>query len=121
MDRIELRGLRVRGRHGVLAAERRDRQPFVVDVTLERDLSTPARSDDLGDTVDYGAMAERLAAAVAATRFDLLEALAGHLADLALAEPTVAAVEVRVAKPQAPVAVQLDEVAVVLRRERHAG
>lgn len=120
MDRIEIRGLRVRGRHGVLEQERRHGQPFLIDVTLERSLDGPSRSDRLDDTVDYGRLAERMADAVSTTRFDLIEALAGHLADLALADGSVAAVEIRVAKPEAPVSVELDEVAVVLRRERAA-
>ena len=116
MDRIEIRGLRARGRHGVFEQERRHGQIFVVDVTLERDLSAPAASDALGETVDYGILAQQVEHAVRSTRFDLIEALAGHIADLALADPTVDAVEVRVAKPEVPLNVELDEVAVVLRR-----
>ena len=117
-DRIEIRGLRVFGRHGVFAHERRSGQIFVVDLTLERDLSAPAASDALGDTVDYATLAQQVADAVRTTRFDLIEALAGHIADLALADPSVEAVEVRVAKPEAPMQVDVDEVAVVLRRSQ---
>jgi dihydroneopterin aldolase len=116
MDRIEIRGLRVHAHHGVDAAERRDGQAFVIDVTLHRDLMLPSRSDALIDTVDYGALAQRLATAATETRFDLIEALAGHLADLALTAPGVQAAEVRVAKPQAALPVDLDEVAVVVTR-----
>jgi 7,8-dihydroneopterin aldolase/epimerase/oxygenase len=119
-DRIEIRGLRVHGHHGVFEHEQRDGQPFVVDLVLEVDLSTAARSDELGDTVDYGTLAQQLAEAVAGTRFALIERLAGHLLDLAMADPLVAAAEVRIAKPEAPVAVALDEVAVRLRRQRPA-
>jgi 7,8-dihydroneopterin aldolase/epimerase/oxygenase len=118
MDRIEIRGLRARGRHGVFEHERRHGQTFVVDLTLQRDLSGPAGSDELGDTVDYGTLAQRVAEAVETTRFDLIEALAGHIADLALADPSVETVTVRVAKPEAPLSVAVDEVAVVLHRER---
>lgn len=118
MDRIEIRGLRARGRHGVFEEERRRGQIFVVDVTLERNLSQPADTDALGDTVDYGILAQQVSEAIQQTRFDLIEALAGHIASLALADPSVVAVEVRVAKPEAPLSVELDEVAVVLRRER---
>lgn len=120
MDRIEIKGLRARGRHGVFEEERRHGQVFVVDVILERDLSGPAASDALGDTVDYGILGQQIAHAVGSTRFDLIEALAGHIADLALADSTVQAVEVRVAKPEAPMTIELDEVAVVLRRTRGA-
>ncbi|MGH8896449.1 MAG: dihydroneopterin aldolase [Egibacteraceae bacterium] len=118
MDRIEIKGLRVFGRHGVAERERSEGQTFVIDMTLELDLSRAAVSDALADTVDYGALARRLAEAVGRTRFDLIEALAAHLADLALDDLRVQAAEVRVAKPQAPVTVALDEVAVVVRRVR---
>jgi 7,8-dihydroneopterin aldolase/epimerase/oxygenase len=116
-DRIEIRGLHAFGRHGVFPHERRHGQTFVVDLTLELDLSVAAASDELGDTVDYGTLAQQVAEAVQTTRFDLIEALAGHLADLALVDPSVQAVEVRVAKPEAPLSVKA-AVAVVLRRER---
>jgi dihydroneopterin aldolase len=117
-DRIELRGLRCFGRHGVGEAERREGQAFVVDVTVRADLDAPAESDDLADTIDYGALAVRVAEAVRSTRFDLLEALADHLCRLVLDDPRASEVEVRVAKPDAPVTVELDEVAVVRRRAR---
>jgi 7,8-dihydroneopterin aldolase/epimerase/oxygenase len=121
MDRIEIRGLRAHGHHGVFADERRHGQVFVVDLVLECDLRVPAASDALTDTTDYGALATRVADAVAGTRFDLLEALAGHLAELVLASEPVHAVSVRVSKPDAPLAVEADEVAVVLRRTRTDG
>ena len=60
-DRIELRGLSVRGHHGVFDHERRDGQDFVVDITVWIDLAAAAASDDLADTVDYGALAQRAA------------------------------------------------------------
>ena len=53
-DRIELRGLRVLGAHGVLPEEQQRAQPFEVDLDLELDLRPAGRSDALADTVDYG-------------------------------------------------------------------
>lgn len=120
-DRIELRGLRCFGRHGVGEAERREGQAFVVDVTVRADLDAAAASDDLADAIDYGALAARVAEEVGATRFDLLEALADHLCRLVLEDPRAAEVEVRVAKPDAPVAAELEEVAVARRRRRGDG
>lgn len=117
-DRIELRGLRVRGRHGALAHEAERGQVFVVDCALELDLSAAEASDDLAVTVDYGALSSQLAAVVRNTRYDLLEALAGHLARTALAHERVEAVTVRVAKPHAPVTEDLVEAAVTVRRAR---
>jgi dihydroneopterin aldolase len=116
LDRIEIRGLRAFGYHGVLEDEQRHGQSFVVDLVLERELVTPAASDALAATVDYAGLAQRVGEAIAATRFALIEALAAHLADLALEAPGVEAVTVRVSKPEAPLSVHVDEVAVVLHR-----
>lgn len=115
-DAIRLTGLTVRGRHGVFDFEKRDGQDFVVDVTLRGDLSRPAASDDLADTNDYGTLADDLAAIIAGEPFDLIEALAGALADKCL--ESCADVEVTVHKPQAPIAHAFHDVAVTLRRTR---
>ena len=55
-DVIELRGLRALGYIGALAEEQQRRQPFEVDLDVEVDLSQSGHSDDLDDTVDYGAL-----------------------------------------------------------------
>ena len=116
-DGIELRGLRVYGHHGVLAREQRHGQWFVVDATLEVDHRRAGRSDDLDDTVNYAELAQRLHDGVSGTRFHLIEALAEHLAGIALASDGARRVRIRVAKPEAPVAVDLMEVAVVVERD----
>ncbi len=118
-DHITLRGLRVRGFHGVLESERRDGQDFVIDVTLTVDLRQAGVSDALDDTVDYAALSERLAAIVAGEPVNLIETLAKRLADACLAHPLVEGAEITVHKPSAPVSVALDDVSVnVVRRRR---
>lgn len=122
-DRIELRGLRVRGHHGVFDHERRDGQDFVLDVVLWADLARAGATDDLADTVDYGALAETVAAVVAGPPRDLIETVAGEVAERVLADARVEAVEVTLHKPRAPIARAFDDVAVVVvrRRQRAAG
>ncbi|GAA0905902.1 dihydroneopterin aldolase [Pseudonocardia zijingensis] len=120
-DRIELRGLRVRGHHGVFEHERRDGQDFVVDVTVWMDLTHAARSDRLEDTLDYGALAQRAAAIVAGPPCDLIEAVAGRVADDVFADVRVQEVEVTLHKPQAPIPLEFADVAVVARRTRAGG
>ena len=117
---VEIRGLRVRGHHGVLAEERRDGQDFVVDVDLELGphVEEAARSDDLADAVDYSRLVERLAADVAGEPVDLLETLAVRLARRCVEDPRVLSARVRVAKPDAPLAAAVGEVAVGVRLER---
>jgi dihydroneopterin aldolase len=120
-DRIELRGLRVRGHHGVYEHERRDGQDFVVDITVWMDLTHAARSDRLQDTLDYGALAQRAAAIVGGEPCNLIEAVAGRVADDVFADVRVHTVEVVLHKPQAPIPLEFADVAVVARRSRTGG
>lgn len=117
-DRIELRGLTVRGNHGVFEHERRDGQDFVVDVTLWLDLRAAAASDDLADTVDYGGLAQRAADVVAGPPRDLIETVAAEIADDVMTDDRIDAVEVVVHKPEAPIPLTFADVAVVARRTR---
>src|SRR3954467_11420638 len=64
-DRIELRGLRVRGHHGVFDHERRDGQDFVVDITVWIDVAPAAAGGDLAATLDYGGLPQRAADIIA--------------------------------------------------------
>ncbi|HEY5353345.1 MAG TPA: dihydroneopterin aldolase [Streptosporangiaceae bacterium] len=118
LDQIALRGLRGYGYHGVLDSERHDGQEFGVDAVLWVDTAAAAASDDLSLTVDYAAMAGRLAAIVAGPPVRLIETLAQRLADAALAEPLVREVEITVHKPHAPVGHPFDDIAVTIRRPR---
>ncbi|HET7399458.1 MAG TPA: 2-amino-4-hydroxy-6-hydroxymethyldihydropteridine diphosphokinase [Intrasporangium sp.] len=115
-DRIVLEGVRARGHHGVLADEKRDGQTFVVDVVLELDLSRPGRSDDLGATVNYAEVAAAVVARITGPSVDLIERLAELIADDVLLHELVAAVEVVVHKPEAPVGQPFGDVRVHVRR-----
>lgn len=120
-DRIELRGLRTRGRHGVFEHERADGQDFVVDITVWIDLADAAASDELADTYDYGALAQLAAEVVAGPPRNLIERVGAEIADRVMRDVRVHAVEVTLHKPQAPIPQQFDDVAVVVRRSRRGG
>nr|WP_191898258.1 dihydroneopterin aldolase [Planomonospora parontospora] len=117
-DRISVRGLRARGRHGVLPAERELGQEFVLDVTLFLDTSPAAAADDLTKTVHYGELAEDLVKVVEGEPVDLIETLAQRLADVCLARERVTAAEVSVHKPAAPIPLPFDDVVVTITRSR---
>ncbi|RCG28926.1 dihydroneopterin aldolase [Sphaerisporangium album] len=117
-DSISLLGLRARGRHGCLPAERELGQEFVVDVTLFLDTAPAAAGDDLSKTVDYGELALRLSAIVEGEPVDLIETLARRLADACLASELVEEAEVKVHKPAAPIPLPFDDVVVTIRRRR---
>lgn len=117
-DRIELRGLKVRGNHGVFEHEKRDGQDFYVDITVWMDLAVAAASDDLADTLDYGGLAERAAAIVAGPPRDLIETVAAEIADGVMTDPRVRSTEVVLHKPSAPIPLTFADVAVVAHRSR---
>jgi dihydroneopterin aldolase len=117
-DRITLRGLRFLGRHGVLLEERMEPQPFEVDVIIRGDLSVPAASDELADTVDYGTVFGLVGEVVEGASYRLIEALAGGIADAIMDGLPVDDVEVRVRKPKAPLPGAFETVEARLRRRR---
>ena len=116
LDRIELRGLRVRGFHGVYDFERRQGQDFVVDVSLGLSLRPAAESDDVADTIHYGELASQLAAVVAGEPVNLIETLASRLLDVCMNEKRVKAATVTVHKPQAPIEQAFQDVSVTMHR-----
>jgi 7,8-dihydroneopterin aldolase/epimerase/oxygenase len=97
MITVELRGLRVFGRHGVREHEQRDGQDFLFDVDL--DVGDRGTSDRLEDAVDYSAVARTVQELSDARRYDLLEALATAVADELLQRFAAKRVVVRVTKP----------------------
>lgn len=117
-DRITLTGVTAYGFHGVLAEEKAQGQEFSVDLTLEVDLSRAAASDDLTHTVNYAEAAADAVALLQGPSQDLIETVAGAVADAVLVRPLVEAVEVTLHKPHAPVGVPFTDVTVTLRRER---
>ncbi len=118
-DRIEIRDLRVMGVHGVLASERERAQPFSVDLVAWVDMTAAQKSDQLSDTVDYGALAQLAADVVAQRSFQLLEALAGRLADaLLVVDPRLSAVAVTVRKLRPPLALDVGSTGVRVYRSR---
>jgi dihydroneopterin aldolase len=115
-DRITLTGLSVFGYHGVFDHEKRDGQEFLVDITLWLDLSAAAATDELTRTVHYGELAELAAGIVAGPPRDLIEAVAGEIADEVVRNFRVAEVEVTVHKPSAPIQLKFSDVSVTIRR-----
>ena len=99
MITIELRGLRLFGRHGVHAEEREQGQDFVFDVELE--VGDRGASDRLEDAVDYSAVARAVQEVSDARAYDLLEALASAVADELVRRFAAERTVVRVTKPAA--------------------
>jgi dihydroneopterin aldolase len=118
-DRIEILDLRVVGVHGVLPEERERAQPFSLDIVAWVDLAPAQQSDALADTVDYGALAQVAAEVVSQRSFQLLEALAGRLAEALLGtDSRLEAIEVTVRKVRPPLALDVASTGVRVVRSR---
>ena len=101
-DTIFLENVRFFGHHGVTKAQQTVGAWFAVDVVLAFDLTPASLSDDLGTTVDYGLVARRIVEIGTKGRVNLLERLAGLLADALLREFPAREVQLRVRKLTPP-------------------
>jgi len=117
-DELSVVGVECRGHHGVLEFEKREGQPFVIDLVLGLDTRTAAASDDLRDTVDYGSLVASVKAAVENDPVDLIESLAQRIAEVCLLDPRVEWVRVTVHKPEAPIDATFTDVALTITRKR---
>jgi dihydroneopterin aldolase/2-amino-4-hydroxy-6-hydroxymethyldihydropteridine diphosphokinase len=118
-DVIELRGLRTAGIVGVLDHERAQPQPIEIDLDLHLELGAAGSSDDLTDTVDYGAACAAAERVATSARCLLLEALAEQIAAAVLAlDDRIDAVTVWLRKLRPPVAQQLATSGVRITRAR---
>jgi 7,8-dihydroneopterin aldolase/epimerase/oxygenase len=118
LDRLSISGIEAFGHHGVFDFERRDGQPFVVDLVLGVDTRTAAASDDLADTVDYGTLTLRVKEAVESDPVDLIETVAQRVADVCLSDDRVGWAEVTLHKPQAPIEAAFRDVTLTIHRSR---
>ena len=117
-DSIKLSGIEVFAHHGVLAEEQERGQVFLIDVDVALDLSGAAASDNLSATIHYGELALAIHDRVQGERWDLIEKVAGRVADLVLEDEHVLGVDVTVHKPQAPIEVPFSDVSVTISRVR---
>lgn len=102
-DLIRLSGLSFYGYHGVSAAEKETGRVFEVDCELETDIAQAGRSDQLSDTVDYGAVYSLVKEVVTGRAYALVEALAAELANQILDKFPIYRVTLRVRKINPPV------------------
>ena len=118
-DAIVLKGLAFYGYHGVTPEEGKVGCRFSLDVTCGIDLRAAAASDDVDQTISYAYIFDTVSEAFAQHTFKLIEALAQHIVDeLFKAHTDIAWVQIRVAKPEAPIPVVTGEFAVRMTRKR---
>ena len=101
MDKVIINDLVARGIIGVNDWERERPQDIRINVIALTDTRKAARTDDLGDCVDYRALAKRVREHAETARRFTVEALANDLAAICLEDQMVSRVIVRVEKPGA--------------------
>jgi dihydroneopterin aldolase len=117
--RIDLKGLRAFGHHGVAEFERQYGQEFLVDVSLWLDAAEAAATDDVSKTSHYGLLADAIVANVKTNPVNLLETLVTRLCRLVLDfDPRIETVDVTVHKPNAPIDHSFTDVSVSLHLGR---
>ena len=120
-DTIRVIGLKFAAKHGVLPEEKSLIQPFEVDVEIKRDLSVPAESDQLDDTVDYSRIVSIVKEVINGEYCCLIEKLAGLIIEKVSGLVHEGEIIVRVRKPKAPliqsgVSIPFENIEVELQR-----
>jgi dihydroneopterin aldolase len=116
MDIVFIKGLKAASVIGCYDWERDIRQTLVFDLELKTDFEQAAQTDALEAALDYAAISKRVIAVCGGARFQLLEALAEHLADVLLNEYPVAGLRMTITKPGA--VAEADGVGVMIERTR---
>jgi 7,8-dihydroneopterin aldolase/epimerase/oxygenase len=98
MDIIYLHDLKIDTIIGIFDWERRITQSVIIDLDIQADIRKAARTDAIADTLDYKAVAKRVIEYVSSSKFQLVETLAEHIADIILKEFSVPWLRVRVNK-----------------------
>lgn len=101
MDIIYLHDLRVDAVIGIFDWERRVKQTVSIDLDMSADIAKAAATDHIDDTLNYKAVAKRVAKFTADSEFQLVETLAERIAAIVRDEFGVRWVRVRINKPGA--------------------
>ena len=118
-DRIDIKNIKAFAYHGVFDHEARDGQDFFVDISMSVNLQAASLSDDLSDTVDYGAITNQVVQEIQGERVQLIEKLAGRIADTLLStHPKITSLAVTVHKPHAPVTASVTDISATVHRSR---
>lgn len=115
---IEIAGLSLYTHLGVTEAEREVGQRIVIDLRLEIGECDAIVTDRVEDTIDYAEVCQSVALAAQQRSYRTLERLCAALADRLIAEFGAESVWIKAAKPEPPIPLPVEEVAVELWRER---
>ena len=114
---IEIRGLSIYTHHGVSDAEQEVGQRLLLDVSFDVPDCDATVTDRIEDTINYSEACDIIALAATERSYRTLERLANVIADRLAERFGSESVRVRAAKPEPPLPLALEEVAVEVTRE----
>jgi 7,8-dihydroneopterin aldolase/epimerase/oxygenase len=117
---IEISGLSLYTHHGVGPAEREVGQRLVFDISFDVGDCDATVTDRVEDTIDYADVCQQVALAASERSFKTLEALCSSVADHLIDRYGATSVTVRAAKPEPPIPLPVEEVAVEIWKEGRA-
>lgn len=101
MDKIFISDLAIDTIIGIYGWEREILQTLSFDLEIDWDIRTAAASDNISDTLDYGAVVQTIVQFVEASRYQLIETLAEDLSSLLLTEYPIPKLKLTLTKPVA--------------------
>jgi dihydroneopterin aldolase len=115
---VEIRGLSIYTHHGVSDAEQEVGQRLEIDVTFDVPDCDAVLTDRIEDTVDYGEVCDIVTLAATERSYRTLERLAKVIGERLVERFGCDQVRVRAAKPEPPLPLAIEEVAVEVTHER---
>mgnify|MGYP004664844783 CR=1 FL=1 len=119
MDKIIIKGLKIFAYHGVNPEEKQNGQTFEIDAILETSLLNAGNTDNINNTISYAKAAKIIKSVVTGESYDLLETVATKISNQLLHDfPSIDTVCITVKKPEAPINLTFDYMAVEITRTR---
>ena len=119
LDTIYIKGLKTETVIGILNWEKEKFQPLIFDIEMDLPIFKAAKSDDIGDTVDYAKVSEDVINLVKNSRYDLLETLCEAISNHIFEHfSAVQVLRITVSKPMA--VTETDTVGVKMTRYNHS-
>ncbi|MFH1068862.1 MAG: dihydroneopterin aldolase [Candidatus Glassbacteria bacterium] len=120
MDRLTLSGMKFYSHSGLYSFEKDVGQLFEIDLDCYANLTKACHSDRIADTINYPKLFQTVQELMENSSFNLMERLAGAIAERVMADFPVERIIVRLRKPRVPVKGFINYAEVEICRERES-
>ena len=117
-EKITLKNMTFSAFVGAAEWERDVRTRIEVDLELHTDLEKACKSDSLDDTIDYAMVYDLVSGVINGKHHNLLESVAGEIADAVFGACDCAKIVVRIRKPHPPVGGPCDHAEIEIVRHK---